>query len=69
MSVVAGGDRSRPATGGVDAEPGLAAPWVNRGRDVQHAVAELRHLAAGDGGARGEADQLGPRCYSIQSTE
>src|SRR5680860_426428 len=59
-SVEAGRDLSRPLPGLVDAEAKLACAVGQACGDVQYTVTESGHLASGQGGLVGEADQFGP---------
>ena len=53
-------DEGGPATGLVDTEPDLAPAAGDPGCDVEDSVAERLDFAAGECGAVGETDLLGP---------
>ena len=55
-----GGDRRRPAPGGVDAQPKLSGAAGDAGGNVQDPVAERFDLAARQVGVVGESDEFGP---------
>ena len=55
-----GGDRRRPAPGGVDAQPKLSGAAGDARGNVQDPVAERFDLAARQVGVIGESDDFGP---------